>query len=55
MASNSRTGPRPGVSSHDRSVRRPFGVMEYTVRGRFPVCSLVALASPWATRFLGSS
>ena len=35
--------------------RRPAGVIAYTVRGRLPVCSSLAVAKPAATRCCGSS
>ncbi len=53
--SNSRTGPSPGVGTHAAIARRPFAVIEYTVRGRLPTFSDVALARPCATSFFGSS
>jgi hypothetical protein len=54
-SSNSSCGPEPGSPSQRASRRRPFAVIEYTVRGRCPVNSLDAFARPNATRRFGSS
>src|SRR5205807_307422 len=53
--SNSSAGPAPGSVSQLASARRPLAVMAYTVRERRPTFSVLALARPWATSFLGSS
>ena len=53
--SNSMTGPSLGSGIHALIAFRPAGVMAYTVRGRLPTCSAVALARPCSTSFFGSS
>jgi hypothetical protein len=54
-ASHSKRGGAEGSASQRRRLRRPFGVIAYTVRGRRPVASARAVASPWRMRFFGSS
>ena len=50
MASKSMANGDTGVASHSRSASRPFSVIEYTVRARFPTCSFFPSSRPMEER-----